>query len=486
MKCSSQPSALGSKVSPPINPHGFFPVRERFLSYRFQLSKFLNCMNVEVEKLPNCITTLRVEVPGEKVVDAYEDATSQYARHASIPGYRAGKAPRTVIANRFKKQIREEVEKKLLSESYREAVAEKELRVLQLSEVEDVELDREKGLSFTATVVTAPEFETPNYKALDVKQPDAAVTDADIEEAIENLRGQRADFQDLEGRPLAMEDFVVVDYEGTLDGKPVDEVVPKAGKPLAENKDFWLKMTPDAFFPGFTDHLVGASLDDTRSFDLPVPADFPIDDLQGKTLHYEVTIKGLKQQVLPELDDAFASSVVAGKTMDELRAMARTEIENQKQQAAEDEKRNNIMQQLSAQVECELPEGMVKAETRRILNEIVRENQTRGVADNVLQDHKSDLVETAGRNARERLKGRFILVRIAEEEKIRVSEQDFSQRLMMMAMQYRTTPEKLMKELQENNAVDNVREEILTGKVLDFLVSGDTVADAPVAAGQPA
>ncbi len=443
-------------------------------------------MNVEVEKLPNCIATLRVEVPGEKVAEAYEDATSQYARHASIPGYRAGKAPRTVIASRFQKQIREEVEKKLLSESYREAVAEKELRVLQLSEVDDLELDREKGMSFTATVVTAPEFETPNYQALDLREADAAVTDADLEEALENLRGQRAEFKDIEGRPLAMDDFVVVDYEGTLDGKPVDEVVPKAGKPLAENQDFWLKMTPEAFFPGFTDQLVGASLDDTRSFDLPVPADFPIMDLRDKTLRYEVTIKGLKERVLPDLDDAFASAVAPGKTLDELRALVRAELETQKRQAAEDEKRNAIMRQLSAEVECELPESMVKYETKRILNEIVRENQTRGVADDVLQDHKSDLVERAGRNARERLKGRFILVRIAEEEKIRVTEREFSQRIMLMAVQYRTNPEKLMKELRENNAVDKVREEILTGKVLDFLASGATIADAPVAAGQPA
>ncbi len=443
-------------------------------------------MNVEVEQLPNCITTLRVEVPGDKVADAYEEATSQYARHASIPGYRPGKAPRTAIASRFKKQIREEVEKKLLSDSYREAVAEKKLRVLQLAEVEDLELDREKGMSFTATLVTAPEFETPNYKALDVKEPAVEVTEAEIDEAIENLRGQRADFADITDRPLAMDDFAVVDYEGTLDGKPVDEVVPKAGKPLAENKDFWLKMTPEAFFPGFTGQLVGASLDDTRSFDLPVPEDFPIEDLKGKTLHYEVTIKGLKRQVLPELDDAFAASVVPGKTMEELRGLARAELENQKRQDAANAKRNDIVQQLLAQVECELPESMVKHETRRILNEIVRENQTRGVADEVLEENKSGLVETAGRNARERLKGRFILMRIAEEEKIRVTEQDLSIRIMEMAMQYRTTPDKLMKELQENNAVDQVREEILTGKVLDFLASGATVENAPAEAGQPA
>lgn len=438
-------------------------------------------MNVEVEKLPNCITTLRVEVPQDKVTGAWEDATNQYVRHASIPGYRPGKAPRTVIASRFKKQIREEVEKKLLAESYREAVAENSLRVLQVSEVEDVELDQEKGMSFTATLVTAPEFELPDYKSLNVERPSSEVTDAEIDEAINNLREQRADFKDLEGRPLAMGDYAVIDYEGTLDGKRIDEVVPKAGKPLTENKDFWLKMTPEAFFPGFAEQLVGASVGDTRSFDLPVPADFPIEDLKGKTLHYDVTIKGLKEQVLPELNDEFAASIAKDKTMAELRDLARQELSGQKLQDAEREQKNAIVAQLVAAVECELPENLVQHETRRILNEIVRENQTRGISDEVLQENKVNLVETAGRNARERLKGNFILLRIAETEKIRVTEEELKRRILLMSMRYQTTPEKLMKELRENDALDQVREEILTGKVLDFLASGASVADVPAA-----
>ena len=443
-------------------------------------------MNVELENLPNCITTLRIELPREKVAGAYEKATKEFLQFASVPGYRPGKAPRTVVASRFKKQIREEVEKKLLSESYREAVAEKKLRVLQLSEVEDVELDQEKGMSFTATLVTAPEFELPNYKNLDVKETAVEVTDAEIDEAIDNLREQHADFKDIEGRALGMGDFAVIDYEGTLDGKPVDEVVPKAGKPLAENKDFWLKLTPEAFFPGFAEQLVGAKLDDTRSFDLPVPEDFPIADLKGKTLHYDVTIKGAKEQVLPEANDDFAKTIVPDKTMDELRTLARTELENQKKQDADRTRKNGIVQQLLAQVECELPESMVQHETRRILNDIVRENQARGVGDEVLQENKSDLVETAGRNARERLKGSFILTRIAEAENIIVTDAEMGQRIGQMAMQYRTPPDQLLKQLQENNAVGQVREEVLTGKVLDFLASGATVENASTDAGKSA
>src|ERR1700677_3676305 len=114
-------------------------------------------MNVEVENLPNCITTLRVEVPAEKVSKTWDTVTQDYTHYAKIPGYRPGKAPRTVIENKFKKEIRQEVEKKLLSESCREAISEKKLRVISLADVQDVEIGDDKTMRFTATLVTAPE-----------------------------------------------------------------------------------------------------------------------------------------------------------------------------------------------------------------------------------------------------------------------------------------------------------------------------------------
>src|SRR2546430_2380792 len=137
-------------------------------------------MNVEVETLPNCITTLRVEVPPEKVAQTRDAIARDYARHAKLPGYRPGKAPRTVVEAKFKKEMREELTKKLLSESCREAISEKQIRVLSLAEVEDVELNDDNTMRFTATLVTAPEFELPDYKDIPVTAPALTVSDAEI------------------------------------------------------------------------------------------------------------------------------------------------------------------------------------------------------------------------------------------------------------------------------------------------------------------
>lgn len=428
-------------------------------------------MNVEVENLPNCITTLRVEVPPDKVSEAWNNVTHDYAQYAKIPGYRPGKAPRSIIESRFKKQIREEVEKKLLSESCREAINEKKLRVISLADVQDVEIADDKTLRFTATLVTAPEFELPDYKQIPIQLKPTEVTDAEIDAAMEHLRDQRADFVDITDRPLALEDYAVIDYTGTIDGKPVHEVAPKAGKPLSGNNDFWIKLTPEAFFKGFADNLVGANIGESRTFDIEVPADFQVTELAGQKINYTVKVNSIKQKHLPELNDEFAAGLQAGKTLSEIRDLIKADIENQKKFEAERDKKDQIMNFLLSKVECELPTNLVRSETKRILLDIVRENQNRGVGDDLLKENEKELVNSATKGARDRIRGSFILLRIAEQENLKVTKEEFSARIDSLAERYQVTREKLVKELSNRDALDQINEEILTGKTLDFLAS---------------
>jgi trigger factor len=432
-------------------------------------------MNVQVDALPNCLATLRVELPPEAVNAARDGIVGDYTTHAKLPGYRPGKAPRAVVERRFQKEIQEELERKLLSESTRAAITEKKLRVIQVQNVEDVEFSPDQSLHFTATVVTVPEFDLPEYKQIPVTVPAEEVSEADIDKAIENLRDQGASFEDITGRGLAMEDFAVIDYNGTIDGKPVSEVHPKAGKPLTTNTGFWVKMTPESFLPGFCEALVGAVLDETREFDLTVPEDFVLKEMAGQKIHYAVTVKGLKSKKLPPLDDAFASSVVEGKTLAEVRELARGELGRTKKEQIENQKREQIMGFLVSKVECELPQSMLVGETRRILADIVQQQQARGASDDDIKNEEKELVEAASRAARQKLKGTFILQRIADAEKITVSQAELRARIASMAARYGMTPDKTARELERRDATDRVAEDILSGKVLDFLVANAEV-----------
>ena len=432
-------------------------------------------MNAVVETLPNCLATLRVEVGPERVTETRASLVNEFLKEARIPGFRPGKAPRAVVEKRFQKQISEDLESRILNAGLQEAIREKGLRVLHVQNVDDVRLE-EGGFSFSATVVTVPSFELPEYKGIAVNVPAATVDAKEIDEAINSLRERQADFVDLtEDRGAAMEDFLVVDYIGTIDGKPVHDVFPKVGKILSENEGFWLRMTDASFFPGFCAHLVGAKAGEKREFQVEVPADFPVEGFGGHKLDYVVTVKELKQRVLPELSDEFAAGFLPGKGLADLREVVAKEMESRRTAEIDGLKRDQIMEHLLAHVECELPEDMARAESNRVLSEVVQENQRRGVTQEMLKENEKELVATASQTARNRLKGSFILSRIAEQEKLEAKYEEVLGRIANMAQSAQVSLEKAVKEVRRRRMVQEIESDILTAKALDFVVASATV-----------
>jgi trigger factor len=221
--------------------------------------------------------------------------------------------------------------------------------------------------------------------------------------------------------------------------------------------------------------VVGLQLNETREFDLTIPEGFPVEPLVNRTLHFKVTIKAIKRMDLPELNDAFAGQIVQGFDLPRLRQAIQSQLQAEKDAAIDNLKRNRIIDFLLNNVECELPQPYVKDETRRIMSEIVQQNQRRGVSEETLRENQKDIVNTASRNAKDRLKANFILLRIAEKEGIQLSPQDQKARIEALAAQHRTTYEKTLSELEAQGAIPQIREEILIGKVLDFLTSNANI-----------
>ena len=432
-------------------------------------------MHVETETLPNCITALRVELPPDRVTQERNNILRDFQGAAKLPGYRPGKAPPKLVEARYKKEITEELQRKLVSAGTREAIAETKLRVLSVGDVEGVQMDKDNTLRFTAKVITAPEFDLPPYKELPVKVPPDEVTDADIDRAFDRIRHNMADFENIEGRGLEMDDFAVMDYAGRFEGMPINETVTDAPAELTGKENFWIKLGPQTLLPGFSEALLGATAGETRDFTVDVPEDFPLEALKGKKLDYTVKVNELKRQTLPELDDAFAEKVAPGKTLAELRDLARTELTTERKKLIDNAKRQQITAQLTGATEFELPGDFVRQETRRIMNDIVRQNQERGVGDDEIKRNEKDIVNNAGQAARQRLKSAFIMTRIAEKEGIQVTREEMDGRLNVMAARYQMSRDKLLRNLQENNALGQVEEEILLGKTLAFLSANATV-----------
>jgi trigger factor len=439
-------------------------------------------MKVEVEKQPDFVSTLRIELPPAEVSKEWDAIANSFARFAKIPGYRPGKAPRRVIEAKFRKEIQDELTKKLVSKSYRDAIEQEQLRVVSLTNLEDVQFGEDKSMRFRATVVTAPEFELPDYKNIPVQLPETTVTDAEIDAALERLRDQAADFVDVSGRGLEMEDFAVIDFEGSIEGKPISEIAPRASKNLHGSKKFWLRLAPDNFLPKFCEQIVGQKPGESRIVTMDFAADFPVKELAGKQASYEVIVREIKQKVLALLDDELAGRLVPGKTLADLRQMIRHDLEHAKQNELDRAKEAQILKYLHERIQIDLPSSLLRNEARRALGELVQGNRARGVPDEVIKEKEKELVESAGGLAAHRLKTNFILTRIAEQEKIEVRREDIDRRVRQEAARYDISVEKMRKELDQHDGLNELAEQVLLGKTLDFLkanVSVERAVEAP-------
>jgi trigger factor len=324
-------------------------------------------------------------------------------------------------------------------------------------------------MRFRATVVTAPEFELPDHKNIPVQLPDTKVSEAEVEAAIERLRDQSADFVDVPERALQMGDFAVLDFEGSIENKPISEIAPQASKNLQGGKKFWLHLAPENFLPKFCEQLIGLKPGETRLVIVNFPDEFPVKELAGKKADYAVTLREIKDKVLPPIDDALAAKLVPGKTLAALREMIEHDLEHAKEHDSERAKESQIVKYLHERIQVELPPALLQNETRRALAELVQRNRERGVTDDMLKEKEKELIDAAAGLAAHRLKTNFILHRIAERENIQVTKEDLDLRIRQEATRYDISPDKMRKELQERNALDEVAEQLLLGKTLDFL-----------------
>ncbi len=440
-------------------------------------------MNVSQEQLAPCKVLLKVEVEAAVVDEAFEQATRDYQKQAKLTGFRPGKAPAYLVTRTFGAEIEQEVRRRVFTENYRAALKEKGLRPLGNPEVEEILFGRGKGFQFAATVETEPVFDLPDYKGIAVEVEVRQVTPEDIERALQAVREQRGSFADV-ARPVSTGDFIVVNYTGTCEGKPITDHAPTA-KGLTEQKNFWLKAESSHFIPGFTDQLLGASAGDRRTVTVKFPEDFVVPVVAGKDGVYEVEIVEVKERVLPELNDDFAKQFNI-PTVDALKEGVRNDLDNELKHKRVTAIRNQLIQTILNRVACELPESIVQNETRNVVRDIVYQNQQRGVTKESIQEHKDEIFAAANTSAKDRVKAALILNRIAEKENIRVKDEEVLQRVAGIAQQRQERPEKVLKELQQSGQINAVAEQILTGKVLDFMQLQAIVTEVPAKVQAPA
>jgi len=432
-------------------------------------------VNVTVENLAPCKRLIRFEVDAKAVEDAFATVTKDFAKHARMPGFRPGRAPEAMVSKHFEKEIDEEVKKKLIGDTYRQGIKDQKLDVLGYPDIEEIQFTRGQALHFAATVEINPEFELPDYRGLPAKRESTVVTEDEVSSAIDGLRNRVATFNKVE-RPVQEGDYVVVNYTGSSEGKPLTEIAPTA-RGLTEKKNFWVEVKPTSFIPGFAQQLIGANAGDKRPVNVDFPADFDTAELAGKKASYEVELVEVKEKVLPELNDAFAKMYEA-EDLGKLREGVRQDLQNELNLRLKRSIRGQLMKALTDKVQFDLPESSLQAETRNVVYEMVSENQRRGISKEAIESHKEEIYKAAAGIARERLKVGFLFQRISEKEGIRVDQQELSARITLMAQANQMPVQKFVRELEKRNGVTEVYQQLLHEKVMDLLHEHAKIEDA--------
>lgn len=438
-------------------------------------------MNITVDKQPECTATLRAEIPAEKVQNERKGIVKAFGAQAKIPGFRPGKTPVSVIEKRFANDIKAELEQRLISAACGEAMQkDEELKVLNFKNPESMDFADDGSFSFTMPIILAPTFELPEYKDLEVKVASSDATDEEVQKELDGVLERYADYTDVEDRALESGDIAVIDFTSTLDGKPLEEAVGKPVGVLGGKEDYWVQIKDDSFLPGFSKQLEGANTGDTREVTSSVGDDFPLADLHGKDIVFSVTVKGIKEQKLPELNDAFVSETLQfgkDKTVDDLKELISEQIGQQKKKQVEEDKVNQIVEALLSRVDFPLPEEMVAQEAQGSADDMVARGAQAGMSDEDIASQQAEIIATAQVQARNNLKTNFILQEIAHAESIAVTDNEVAQRIAGMAQQQKKAPKALMREMQKSGRISSLRNSILIGKAIDFLVDSAKVEE---------
>jgi trigger factor len=436
-------------------------------------------VNITVEELAPCKKLMRVEVDAKAVDEVFDSVTKDFQKQAELPGFRPGKAPRDLVVKKYSVEISDEAKRKLIGETYRKAIDEKKLNVIGYPDIEEIAFGRGQNLQFAATIETAPEFQMPEYKGLAAKREDKSVTDDDVERALKILAQQHTKFETV-ARELRMGDIAVVNYHGTHDGKPITDTAPTA-RGLTEKKNFWLDIEPKAFIEGFATQMVGAKAGEKRTVNVDFPADFVTPELQGKKGAFEVEVLEVKEKILPPIDDEFAKKYGA-ENLQKLREGVRKDLENELKHSQARSVQGQIVRALLDKVQFELPETPVAQMTRNVVYDIVRENSERGVPRENIEQQKEEIYSTAAASAKERVKFSFLVQRIAEQEKITVSQDDLLRRAHSLSGMYQIPFEKFVKDLQKRNGVQELHDQLVHEKVLEFLENNAKIETVPAKA----
>ena len=407
---------------------------------------------------------ISVEIPAQEVTRETELQIQRYQKSARLPGFRRGHVPASIIRQRFGEGLKNDVVEALVPKYFRIEAEKQGLIPVSQPRVTDLHIHDGEPLRFKASFEVLPEIHVEGYKELRADRPEISVSDEDVEQALNNIREQHATFASVEGRALADGDFA----QAGMDGKPKEDAQGNT-KPVHMD-EVLIEIGGKNTMPEFSENLRGASAGEERTFDVSYPADSQDKRLAGKTFVYTVKVQGIKQKNLPELNDEFAKELGDFGELDQVRKQIRENMLAEKQRTAEREAKDKLVGELVRRNEFEVPEALVERQIDLRLERGLRALAAQGMKMEDLK--KMDLPRLrAGQReqAVQDVKSSLLLDRIAELERIEVSDEALEKEIQALAAQSKQSAEAVRARLTQDGGLDRIRNRIRNEKTLDFL-----------------
>lgn len=422
-------------------------------------------MSVQVEKLEKNMAKLTIEVAAEDFVKAVEAAYQKNKNSISVPGFRKGKVPRNMIEKMYGKGIfYEEAANALISKEYEKAYEECNEEIVSSPEIDVVAMEEGAPFVFTATVALKPEVKLGKYKGVEIDKVETEVTEDEVMEAINKERENGARIQSVEGRAIQEKDTAVIDFEGFVDGESFE-----GGK----GEGYELEIGSHSFIDTFEDQLIGKNTGDEVEVNVTFPEDYHAADLAGKPAMFKVKINDIKEKILADLDDEFASEVSDFDTLEEYKADVKKGLEEKKANAAKDTKQMAVIDAIIEKSEMEIPDAYVKTVQKQMVNEFAQRIQMQGISYeqylSLMGSTPEAMEDQVKPQAIKRIQSRLVLEAIAEAEKIEATEEDFEEEITKLAEAYQMSADKAKAMVGEDGKKEIMLDLAVT-KAADFVV----------------
>ena len=419
-------------------------------------------MKASVEEISSIKKKVSIEIPEDQVTQEVESFYKDLGKKAKIKGFRPGKVPRNILERYFKDYVKAEVIQKLIEETYPKALSESDLHPVSPPVIDPGEFEEGKPFQYSAVLEVKPEVKLEGYTGLKIEGKKEEVKDEEVEARLKALQNLHANLKTIsEARPIQAGDYVIVDYEASMGGKPLE-----GGKAI----DFTVEVGSGQFIPAFEEKLIGLKPEEEKEIEVSFPEDYGYQKWAGKMISFHVKIKEIKEKILPPLDDEFAKDLGDYSSFEKLKAKLKGEIEKEKELGLERQLKDQVMDQLLEANPFEVPESLVEEQTKTLVSDTKLRLAAQGVDLKNLGLSEEKLQEDYKAMAQKQVKTFLILEKIADQEGIAVTDEEADDRLREMSERMHQKFDVVKRYYEKNGLLPEVKAGIIRDKTLNFLL----------------